>query len=240
MSAELSVLVVAAASMGFIHTIVGPDHYLPFVMMSLARKWSSLKTAVITLLCGLGHIASSVVLGLLGVWLGLAASKLEEQVQSFRGSLAAWLLTAFGLAYMVWGLRQAYRGRLHVHGHVHADELSHVHTHMHSHDPEHTHVHNGGAVTGIAPWVLFVIFVFGPCETLIPLVIYPSAQHGFWGVLVVTMAFGSATIVTMLALVQLSLAGVSFLPLRKLQRFSHLIAGATILLCGLAILFLGL
>jgi len=34
--------------------------------------------------------------------------------------------------------------------------------------------------------------------------------------------------------------GVNFLPLAKVQRFAHVIAGATILLCGLAIQFLGL
>jgi hypothetical protein len=33
---------------------------------------------------------------------------------------------------------------------------------------------------------------------------------------------------------------VNFIPLAGAQRFSHAIAGATILLCGLAIQFLGL
>ncbi len=35
-------------------------------------------------------------------------------------------------------------------------------------------------------------------------------------------------------------AGVSFLPLQNVQRYSHALAGATILACGLAIQFLGL
>ncbi len=43
---------------------------------------------MITLLCGLGHIGSSVVLGLIGVALGLAVNKLEI-VESVRGNLAA-------------------------------------------------------------------------------------------------------------------------------------------------------
>jgi hypothetical protein len=92
----------------------------------------------------------------------------------------------------------------------------------------------------ITPWVLFVVFVFGPCEPLIPLLMYPAAKNGWFEMTVVTCVFGTVTIGTMLVTVFLSLAGVNFLPLAGVQRFAHTIAGATILLCGLAIVFLGL
>jgi hypothetical protein len=64
MTEELRTLAVTAASIGLFHTLPGPDHYLPFIMMSWARKWSALRTVAITLVCALGHIAGSVVLGL--------------------------------------------------------------------------------------------------------------------------------------------------------------------------------
>jgi nickel/cobalt exporter len=89
-------------------------------------------------------------------------------------------------------------------------------------------------------WALFAIFVFGPCEPLIPILMYPAAKIGFFGVLLVVLVFGTATIATMLVAVLLAGAGVNFLPLAKVQRFAHVIAGATICLCGLAIQFLGL
>jgi len=69
---------------------------------------------------------------------------------------------------------------------------------------------------------------------------YPAAQNSFFGLVVVTCVFGIVTLGTMLGIVLLSRAGVSFVPLTRLQRFTHAIAGATILLCGLAIQFLGL
>ena len=96
MSTELKILAITAASIGLFHTIFGPDHYLPFIMMSWARKWSVLKTAIITFLCGIGHIASSVVLGLIGVAFGLAVNNLVK-IESVRGNIAAWLFIAFGL-----------------------------------------------------------------------------------------------------------------------------------------------
>jgi len=236
MNASLNALIVAAAFIGFTHTILGPDHYLPFIMMSWARKWSAAKTGLITFLCGLGHIGSSVVLGLLGVSLGLAVTKLEP-VESVRGNLAAWLLIAFGLVYFVWGLRRAYRNQPHVHNHTHAAEVTH--THLHSHHTEHTHIHDTKP-GNIAPWTLFVIFVFGPCEPLIPILMYPAAKNSLFGLLAVTFVFGIVTIATMLGTVLLARAGVNFIRLAPLQRFAHVIAGATICLCGLAIVFLGL
>lgn len=237
MTAELSALVITAASIAFFHTILGPDHYLPFIMMSWSRKWSWLKTTLITFLCGLGHIVGSVVLGLIGISLGIAVKKLEI-VEGFRGNLAAWLLIAFGLVYFVWGLRRAYRNQPHEHKHAHIGEATHAH--RHDHHREHAHVHNSKGAASLAPWTLFIIFVFGPCEPLIPILMYPAAQNSFFGLIVVTCVFGIVTIATMLGAVLLSRAGVSFLPLAKVQRFAHVIAGATICLCGLAIQFLGL
>lgn len=237
MTAEMNALVIAAASIGFFHTLFGPDHYLPFIMISWARKWSTLKTTLITLLCGLGHIGSSIVLGLIGVVLGMAVNKLEI-VESFRGNIAAWLLIAFGLAYLAWGLRRAFRSKSHTHNHTHGSQDSHSHTHSHYYN--HIHVHDNKTAMSITPWVLFAIFVFGPCEPLIPILMYPAAKNSFFGLVLVTSVFGTVTIATMLGMVLISRAGVNFIPMAGAQRFSHAIAGATILLCGLAIQFLGL
>ena len=237
MNAELSALVITAASIGFLHTLLGPDHYLPFIMMSWARKWSRTKTIVITFLCGLGHIASSIVLGMIGVSMGLAVKKLEI-IESSRGNIAAWLLIAFGLAYLVWGLRRAYKNKPHMHTHIHTGASGHEH--QHGHHSEHGHLHNSAGRSSITPWALFAIFIFGPCEPLIPILMYPAAKIGFFGVLIVVLVFAAATIATMLGAVLLAGSGVNFLPLAKVQRFAHVIAGATIFLCGLAIQFLGL
>jgi nickel/cobalt transporter (NicO) family protein len=236
MQTEIKILLVTAASVGFFHTILGPDHYLPFIMMSWARKWSVLKTIIITFLCGIGHIASSVVLGLIGVAFGLAVNNLVK-IESVRGHLAAWLFIAFGLVYFVWGLRRAYLNKPHTHCHAHHDD---IHTHEHSHDTEHLHIHDQEDKKNITPWVLFTIFVFGPCEPLIPIVMYPAAKNNISGMILVTVVFGSVTIATMLTITLLAIAGVHITQLNRLERYTHAIAGATILLCGLAIQFLGL
>jgi len=237
MSHDLTLLAITAASLGFFHTLFGPDHYLPFIMMARARSWSLAKTGWITFLCGLGHIGSSVVLGLIGIALGVAVHRLVA-IESFRGNIAAWLLIAFGLVYFAWGLRRGIRNKPHEHVHLHEDASEHNHSHVHTH--EHTHVHEATNAPNITPWVLFTIFVFGPCEPLIPLVMYPAARSNWVGLALVTGTFGGVTILTMQSLVLLSTFGISFLPLGKVERYTHAIAGAAITLCGAAIVFLGL
>jgi len=233
---EMSALLIAAVSIGFFHTLFGPDHYVPFVMLSWSRKWSTVKTAAVTLACGLGHILSSIVLGLLGVALGVALESLEF-IESTRGTIAAWLLIAFGLAYSVWGIRRAILNKPHRHVHIHG--VSDVHEHEHTHNGKHVHFHEDDKKT-VTPWVLFIIFVFGPCEPLIPLLIYPAARKSYWGVAMVSLTFGIVTIATMMAAVLLMRAGLSLRVLDRAERYTHAIAGLTILTCGLMIEFLGL
>jgi ABC-type nickel/cobalt efflux system permease component RcnA len=253
MSNELVVLSTAALTVGFLHTLFGPDHYLPFVAMSRVGNWSYRKTIIITLLCGIGHVGSSVVLGSIGIVVGTVLNRLEL-IEETRGTVAGWLLIGFGLAYMVWGTMHGIRRRAHAHPHVHADGT--VHSHPHEHQGEHLHVHEhaisaSDAKPGrledagrpepqavrLAPWILFTLFLFGPCEPLIPLLMYPAAQSSWWGVAVVTSVFMLATIGTMLAMVTALLTGARAVDFPWLHRYSHAFAGLVILACGLAVQF---
>ena len=236
MDSNIVLLCGTAASLGFIHTALGPDHYLPFIMMGRARRWSLVKTANITFLCGLGHVLSSVVLGLIGYFVGIQVMKLEA-FEAFRGSIAAWLLIGFGFAYFIWGVHRAIRNKPHRHIHAHGDDGKHEHEHTHTH--EHTHVHDAKKAN-ITPWILFTIFVFGPCEPLIPLLMYPAAENSFFGMVLVASVFSLVTISTMLAIVLMTAWGVSFAKLGRLERYTHATAGATICMAGLAIQILGL
>jgi nickel/cobalt transporter (NicO) family protein len=242
MKPELTALLLTAASIGLVHTLIGPDHYIPFIAMSQARRWSRRKTLVVTFLCGIGHVLSSVVLGLAGLGLGLAVARLEG-VESTRGEIAAWLMIAFGLVYFLWGMKRAWRKKPHSHPHLHAG-LGHDHGHAHHRD--HVHVHDeaaenaAGEKANITPWVLFTIFVFGPCEPLIPLLVYPAARLGAGSVALVSGVFAVTTIGTMMVVVGLGSLGLRMARWPGVERYMHAAAGAMIFLCGFAIRFLGL
>ena len=231
--ASLSILLVTAASLGFVHTLTGPDHYVPFVAMSRIGRWSLSKTMLVTALCGVGHVMSSVVLGLLGIGLGMAVTRLQW-FEGWRGNIAGWLLLGFGLAYFVWGVRQAIRNRPHSHLHLHEGGV--LHTHDHGHAGQHAHVHTDAErAASMTPWILFTIFVFGPCEPLIPLLMYPAAKLSAGGVVLVAIVFSVVTIGTMQAIVLATTLGLAKLPLRGMARWGHAVAGLVVTACGAAI-----
>lgn len=236
MTPELLILMATAASIGFAHTLLGPDHYLPFIVMAKARRWTLRKAVAITAVCGLGHVASSVILGFVGIAIGVAVGSLEL-VEAVRGDWAAWALIAFGVTYFAWGMKKALKDRPHTHVHHHGDGV--LHTHEHTHNDTHAHVHPAKDGVGLTPWALFVIFVLGPCEPLIPVLMYPAAASSWGGVVAVSAVFGLATLVTMTAAVTLGVLGLQRVSLGPAARFSHAFAGGAVTLSGGAIVFLG-
>ena len=239
---EATLLMTTAASVGVLHTLLGPDHYLPFIVMSRSLRWSRTRTLLVTLGCGLGHVLASVLLGLAGLAFGLAVSRVEL-IESARGQMAAWLLVAFGVAYAAWGLRRAHRHRPHAHVHAHPEGIVHEHEHIHA--AEHIHVHEALSapstpIKRITPWILFTIFVFGPCEVLVPLFMYPAASNSTGTAIAVTLVFALATLATMCGAVLVGQMGLERLRLTRLERYTHALAGTAVACCGLAIRFLGL
>jgi hypothetical protein len=67
--------------------------------------------------------------------------------------------------------------------------------------PRRTFTHESGRRGPVAVWTLFIIFPFGPCEPLVPLLLVPAAQ-GRWLTLAGTaLVFSTVTILAMLAAV---------------------------------------
>ncbi len=229
---ELSVLMISAASLGFIHTILGPDHYLPFIVLSKARQWSSSKTMWITFISGIGHVGSSVLIGMIGIALGISLNKLEY-FESFRGELVGWMLFAFGVGYTIYGI---YKYIKHSH-HFHLPkfllpknirDFQHLPTEEQKEDN-----------TKLTPWILFLIFVFGPCEVLIPMLIFPAYKNSTFGMFMVALIFGIATIATMMLAVFIGHKGTSLIKFKKHEKYFHLLAGVVILFSASGILFFG-
>jgi nickel/cobalt transporter (NicO) family protein len=232
------ILLGTAAGVGGLHTLVGVDHTLPFVLLGRAQRWSLRRTLGVTLLCGIAHVLSSVVIGTIGIGLGVALDGLVA-VDAFRGTLGARLLVAFGIAYMIWGIREARRGRRHSHAHLHDDGT--VHAHEHDHRGEHGHAHGARRrqARNVTVLSLFILLAFGPCEPLVPL-LFPPAFHGRWLLVAgVVASFGVATIAVMLAVVTVGYHGLRWRAGALLERNMHALAGFAIAMSGIAIELFG-
>ena len=234
-----ALLLSTAAGLGFFHTLIGVDHYVPFVAMSKTGKWSMKKTLFIVFICGIGHILGSVVLGLLGIWLGAQVTILVG-IEDIRGEIATWFLIAFGIIYMLWGIRRAVKNKPHRHVLPGGDEIWHGHGGK-SHEGDASldaHAQDTGVSRSF--WPLFILLVLGPCEPLIPLLMYPAAEAGMMAVAAVAIVFSICTITAMLLGTFVVLKGINMIKTPRLERYTHVLAGFSILMCGLAIQFLGI
>lgn len=235
MDSSLWILSGTAVLIAFFHTAIGPDHYLPFIVLGKANKWSTKKVAVISALCGLGHVLSSVILGGIGIMAGIAVRNLEL-FESYRGEIASFLLIGFGLAYAAWGVRRAIKNKPHSHSHQRPDGQAYLHQHGHGEDYSHDHPKEKPTTF----WAIFIIFVLGPCEPLIPLLMFPAATHGWVGISTVAALFGVVTIGTMTTIVVLGFKGLNMVSYKWMERYMHALAGGAIAMSGITIKAFGL
>ena len=231
MSNEITLLIATTITVACLHTATGPDHYLPFIALSKSKNWTLTQTISWTILCGIGHVGSSILLGLAGGALGWSMAKLDF-FESFRGNLTGWLMVVFGLIYGIIGLFRLLNNKKHKHFDIYDDGSVFVYDHKHG---EAVVPKNRYAVT---PWVMFIIFVLGPCEPMIPLLYIPAANHSVTNMLLLITIYTIITLLTMVCMVLIGYFGIGFLKTETLERYVHVLAGLTIFICGAGMLFL--
>lgn len=210
-----------AAIIGVLHTLACPDHYLPFAAMAGARKWSYAKTMSITFICGMGHLLFSIIIGFAGVVFG-AALGIMEGIDNARSETVKWLFLAFAVFYIFYGLKHAFSQNL-----CHRCGTEHI-----SEKVKEESLRKNGVF-----WALFMIFIFGPCEALIPMLMYPAAGFNWFGVVSVTLAFSLSTVAVMMALVSLLFFGIKKIEVPGLERWGHFATGFVLLACALFMIF---
>jgi len=240
---------VGAALIALVHTLAGPDHYVPFIALARSQGWSLPRLLAVTALCGLAHVLSSVLLGLVAALAGAAVANVDA-VREAAGLATGYGLVVLGALYALYGLWRGAGGSGHTHAHVHADGTLHWHAHGHPSAPSPgghhgTHVKAGRSRPGVVPagasaWVLFLIFAFGPCEPLIAFS-FPVGLSRDWTQLIrVSGVFTVATLVTMLVVVTAATTGLSRLRLPRLSRWGHFLAGLAIFGSGGGMVWFGL
>jgi nickel/cobalt transporter (NicO) family protein len=212
MPESLQMLAATAAGIGLLHTVIGVDHTLPFIAIGRAQGWSLARTLRLTTLCGLAHVASSMAVAAVGIAIGSAVGSMVW-LETVRGEFAAWALIIFGCTYAAWAWARRHR----------------------------PHVHNvGDAQRVLGTWGLFIIFVLGPCEPLIPLLIVPGLQSGWMAAFAVTAIFTVCTLAAMLTVVTLGYLGLRSVRVGRLTHHADVLAGCAVAASGAAIKVLGI
>lgn len=121
----------------FLHAAL-PTHWLPFVLVGRAQKWSAGRTLGVTLLAGLGHVALTILLGLVLV---IAGQALEPRLGHLFHWIVGGLMVTVGLFYIA-------RGR---------------HSHALPEAGRRTYASDRAAITA-----LVVLLTLSPCEAFLP------------------------------------------------------------------------
>ncbi len=237
-SATLTALAAAGFGAAFLHAAI-PTHWLPFVLVGRARRWSRGKTLGVALLAGAGHVAANTALGAGIAWTGaqFGAGAMEILPWAVGG-----LLVAIGL-WFCW--RQWRGGGLCHHpvpgGHHRASEdCGHGHEHSHF-DTELKDSALAEPATG--DWAviggLLAMLTLSPCEAFLPVYLL-GVPFGLNGYLWLSVILAAATLGAMALFTWLTLLGFERFRLQNLEQREAGLLGAIFVALGLIVIALEL
>jgi nickel/cobalt transporter (NicO) family protein len=219
-STSVPLLLVAAGTVGFLHSIL-PDHWVPLAVVARTRRWSIFHTARISLLASVGHVLTSIVLGGIIAAVGL---QFRARFEAQQNHIVGVVLVVTGVAFLIWGLF----GGGHSHSH---DEHDHAHPHPDLTPP-------AVAESSVTRRIAGIVVPFGaaasPDLTILPIFLAASAV-GAGAVFGVLATFSAITLTTFVVLtVAATLAGYQVKG-EWLEENANTITGLVLMAIGAAV-----
>ncbi|MBN8528686.1 MAG: hypothetical protein J0M36_05585 [Caulobacterales bacterium] len=205
----LASLLGAGFAAAFLHAAL-PTHWLPFVLVGRAQRWTLRKTLGAVVAAGLAHIATTAAVGGLIVLAGLA---LNQWIAGLLPHLSAALLMIFGAFYLA---RATLKRPVPVGG----PPLE---------TPEPT------VSDSAAFWGLVAMMAVSPGEVLLPIYL-STAEEGLPVLALLTMVFAAGTVAGMALLTTLARAGASILRLERWARYEGMVLGVALIGLGLLVM----
>ena len=193
----------------FLHAAL-PTHWLPFVLVGRAQRWSLMRVMTVAVTAGLAHIASTALVGSLIVAAGLA---LNAWIGGLLPHLSAALLFIFGAFYLAKASLQKP---------------------ITATGPE-AEVPEPAVSDRAAFWGLVLMMAVTPGEVLLPIYL-SSATEGVAALGLLTLSFAAGTVLGMTLLSALASAGYSILRLERWARYEGAILGISLIVIGLLVM----
>ncbi len=191
-----------------------PNHWIPLAAIGKAEKWTHRETITATVIAGLAHTSSTV---LVGIIVGFTGYKLSESYDTITTHIAPLVLVTIGLVYLVIDFV-----RLHKHNHT----LNNLNK---------TSKSNKSKWTLIAS-ISFAMF-FSPCIEL-EAFFFQAGTMGWPGIIVVSIVYTFTTVFFMAVLVSLATKGISKLEWHFLEHHEKRVTGLVLITIGILIFFI--
>ena len=196
-------LIAGSLVLSILHAII-PNHWLPIIAIGKKEKWDLQETTRITLILGLSHAASTVLIGVLLAFIG---AKLAVVVENFTAYVAPGLLVSLGVFYIY-------------------QHSQHHHFHLHGH-PEQAAKNRNRLIFSLASAMFF-----SPCFEIEAYFLVAGAE-GFWLVALLATLYTIVTVSGMVIWVRLAHGGLLKMNWHALEHNAGIITGATLVLSGI-------
>lgn len=103
-------LIAGSIVLSILHAFI-PNHWLPVLAIGRKENWDLSETTRVTMIAGLSHATSTVLIGAL---LALIGAKISSVAENFTAFIAPGLLVALGVFYIYQHMRHHH---FHLHGH---------------------------------------------------------------------------------------------------------------------------
>ena len=193
-----------------VHALI-PNHWIPLVAIGKAEKWSKRETISATIITGLAHTSSTV---LVGIAIGFAGYKLSASYDLITTLIAPLVLVTIGLVYLI---------------------IDFVKLHRH----EHSFVARASGLSK-SRWglilTLSIAMFFSPCIEL-EAFFFQAGTLGWPGIIVVSVIYTITTVTFMAVFVSLGTRGIEKLNWHFLEHHEKRVTGLVLIILGILVYF---
>jgi len=193
-----------ACVVGVIHGLL-PNHWLPFILVGRAQKWSTRTMALIALGAGVAHVAVAGAIAIMAMFFGMT---LLKGLSSIGHIFQVAVLGFFGSLFLLLDI-MSIGG--HHHGHIDEKRMS-----------------DTAAIT-----FLVLSLALSPCEALVPVYISVIPRNDPVLLLSLVVFSGAITVVTMLFLAMLAWWGIMRWKFGFVSRHERAVVGSVLVVLAL-------
>lgn len=200
-------IIIGSLLISLLHAVI-PNHWLPVLAIGKKHKWTLAETSRVTLIAGLAHVISTVIIGLL---LGLIGGELTEHIEHFSHIIAPAVLILIGLYF----ISQHYR---HHHFHLQKEQLEKKST------------------TSIV-WALVIAMFLSPCMEIEAYFLL-AGSRGWYMLAGIAALYAVISIAGMLIWIRIVYKGLLKLNWHKWEHNAGIITGLVLIITGIISFFI--
>lgn len=200
-------IIIGSFLISLLHALI-PSHWLPVLAIGRRENWGLKETERVTLISGLAHVLSTIIIGIL---LGLIGLELSENIEHFTHIIAPSILILIGLYFV----RQHY-----------------VHHHFHLQNQKVAGKPKSKIIGG-----LVIAMFLSPCLEIEAYFLLAGTK-GWWMLVSIALMYSIVSIAGMLLWIRLAYKGLLKLNWHRWEHNAGLISGGVLIVTGILSFFI--